>query len=92
MKTKIMAVMAALLVWTGLAVASIGGNVNGEVTEIKGDMVTVKTSDGAMKSIHVDPSATKKEGMIKVGVQISAEVNDKGHAEWVKVVQKKDKG
>jgi len=92
MKTKIMVVMAALLVWTGIAVANIAGNVNGEVTDIKGDMVTIKTSEGTMKSIHVDPSATKKEGMIKVGVQVSAEVNDKGHAKWVKVVQDKSKG
>ncbi|NOY83381.1 MAG: hypothetical protein GXO96_00910 [Nitrospirae bacterium] len=87
MKAKIMMIMAALLVWTGVAVASIA-TVSGEITEIKGEMVTVKTGDGAMKSIHVDPSATKKEGMIKVGAHVSAEVNDKGHAESIKVVKK----
>ncbi len=89
MKKRIIGIIAAVMMFTGIAIAGIPGNVTGEVTEIKGEMVTVKTSEGDMKTFHVDPKGTKKEGMIKIGVQVSADVNDKGHANWVKVVMNK---
>ncbi len=89
MKTKILGFVAALLVFSGIAIAGIPGNTSGEVTQIKGEMVTIKTSEGKMTTFHVDPAGTKKEGMIEIGAQVSAEVNDKGHANWIKVVENK---
>ncbi len=91
MKKKIISALTVLLVWGGVAIASAPGNVNGEVTEIKGEMITVKTMDGAMKSFHVDPKTTKKEGMVEIGSHITAEVGDNGHANWVKAMKKEGK-
>ncbi len=87
MKRKIVGMIAAVLLFTGIAIAG-SGNTMGEITKIKGAMVTIKTSDGE-KTVHVDPAGTKKEGEIKVGAMVSADVTSKGHANWIKVMEHK---
>jgi len=56
-----------LLVFTGSAIAGIPGNISGEVTGIKGDMVTIRTSEEKIEKFHVDPKCIKKVGNIKIG-------------------------
>jgi hypothetical protein len=84
MNKVVLAAVAVSLMWAGAALAGAMGNVSGEVTKMEGDMVTVKMADGSMKSVHIDPSTTKKEGEIKVGAQVSADVTSGGHANWIK--------
>lgn len=84
MKKSVLAAIAVSLIWAGTALAGEMGNVSGEVTKVEGDMVTVKTADGGSKSVHVDPKATKKEGDIKVGAHVTADVTSGGHANWIK--------
>ena len=69
------------------AFATIGhaGAVKGEITKMSGDMVDVKDSEGKMHAIHVDPKSTKKDGKLKVGAMVEADVNDMGHANSIKV-------
>lgn len=87
MKRFIMVVLAVSLVWVGSALAGAAGNVSGEVTKVEGDMVTIKAADGTTKSVHVDPKGTKKEGEIKAGAQVTADVTSGGHANWIKEVK-----
>jgi hypothetical protein len=47
-------------------------------------MVTIKLADGTAKTVHVDPKGTKKEGEIKIGAQVTADVTSSGHANWIK--------
>jgi len=89
-KTKIMMVVAVLMFSVGVAIAAVPGKVDGEVTKISGEMVTIKTTEGAMHSIHVDPKTTKKEGKVVIGAMVSADVNDKGHATTLTVIEGKD--
>lgn len=84
MRKFVLAAVAGSLLWTGAALAGAMGNVSGEVTKVDGDMVTVKMADGTSKAVHVDPSATKKEGEIKVGAHVTADVTSGGHANWIK--------
>jgi hypothetical protein len=79
-------VLSAFLVaaWFGVALAGAEGNVKGKVTKIDGDMWTIEMTDGKSKTVHVDPSATKKEGDLKVGTVVSADVTSGGHANWIK--------
>ncbi len=87
MKRSIVMGVAIFLVWAGAAMAGSMGNVSGEVTKIDGEMVTVKMADGKTKSIHVDPSGTKKEGKLEVGTHVTADVTSSGHANWIKEVK-----
>ncbi|MBI3607317.1 MAG: hypothetical protein HY207_05045 [Nitrospirae bacterium] len=85
MKKLIMAVVAVSFIWAGAAFAAAdAGNVAGEVTKVEGEMVTVKLADGTSKTVHVDPKGTKKEGEIKVGAHVTADVTKEGHANWIK--------
>lgn len=84
MRKFVLTAIAVSLIWTGAALAGAMGNVSGEITKVDGDMVTVKTADGSMKSVHVDPTGTKKEGEIKVGAHVTADVTSGGHANWIK--------
>jgi ribosomal protein S1 len=68
------------------------GNVSGEVTKVEGEMVTVKMADGSTKAVHVDPKGTKKEGDIKVGTHVSADVTSSGHANWIKEMKEDQTG
>lgn len=80
-------VMLSVLVfaaWTGMALAGAEGNVMGKVTKIQGDMWTIEMSDGKSKTVHIDPSTTKKEGDPKEGSMVSADVTSGGHANWIK--------
>lgn len=87
MKRFVMMVLAVSLVWVGSALAGAAGNVSGEVTKVEGEMVTIKAADGTTKSVHIDPRGTKKEGEIKVGAQVTADVTSGGHANWIKEVK-----
>lgn len=84
MKKLLLAVVASSFIWSGAALAGEMGNVSGEVTKVDGEMVTIKMADGSSKSVHVDPKGTKKEGDIKVGAHVSADVASSGHANWIK--------
>ncbi len=84
MKKFVLAGVAVSLMWAGVALAGEMGNVSGELTKMEGDMVTIKMADGSMKSVHIDPATTKKEGEIKVGAHVSADVTSGGHANWIK--------
>jgi hypothetical protein len=88
MKKLVLAAIAVSFIWAGTALAGEMGNVSGEVTKVDGEMVTIKTDDGSSKSVHVDPKGTKKEGDIKVGAHVTADVTSGGHANWIK--EKKD--
>lgn len=92
MRKLVLAAVAVSLMWAGTALAGAAGNVSGEVTKVDGDMVTIKMADGSMKSVHVDPSGTKKEGDIKVGAQVTADVTSGGHANWIKATKDDHKG
>jgi len=87
MKRFVMMVLAVSLVWVGSALADAAGNVSGEVTKVEGEMLTIKAADGTTKSVHVDPKGTKKEGEIKVGTHVTADVTSSGHANWIKEVK-----
>jgi predicted acyltransferase (DUF342 family) len=73
-----------VFVATGLAV-----KVRGEVTKISKEMVDVKDSSGKTHSIHVDSKTTQNTRELKVGAIVTADVNDKGHANmiWVEGVR-----
>lgn len=86
MKRLILAAIAVSFIWAGTALAGDMGNVSGEVTKVDGEMVTIKMADGSSKSVHVDPKGTKKEGDIKVGAKVSADVSSTGHANWIKAM------
>jgi hypothetical protein len=86
MKSKMLVLGAVLLMaWMGTALAMEGGNLKGKITKIDGAMVTVESADGKSKTVHVDPASTKKEGELKVGVNVTADVTEKGHANWITV-------
>lgn len=87
MKQLILAVAAVSFMWAGTALADAMGNVAGEITKVDGEMVTIKVADGSSKSVHVDPKGTKKEGDIKVGVHVTADVTPGNHANWIKEVK-----
>jgi hypothetical protein len=85
MKKLVMMVVAVSLIWVGAALAGAdAGNVAGEVTKVEGEMVTIKQADGTAKTVHIDPKGTKKEGEIKIGAQVTADVTSSGHANWIK--------
>ncbi len=87
MKQLILAVAAVAFIWAGTALADAMGNVSGEVTKMDGEMVTIKAGDGSSKTFHVDPKGTKKEGDIKVGAKVTADVTKDNHANWIKEVK-----
>jgi hypothetical protein len=87
LKQLILAVAAVSLIWAGTALADAMGNVSGEVTKMDGEMVTIKAGDGSAKTFHVDPKGTKKEGDIKVGAKVTADVTTDNHANWIKEVK-----
>lgn len=66
------------------------GNLMGEVVKIDGEMVDVKTSDGNVRAIHIDPKTTKKTGKIEKGAMVEADVTGMGHAKWITVKEKMD--
>ena len=86
MRKLVLAGAAVSLLWAGTALAGAMGNVSGEITKVDGDMVTIKMEDGGMKSVHVDPKGTEKEGEIKVGAHVTADVTSGGHANWIKAM------
>ena len=92
MRRLMMVAAAVSLIWVGSALAGEMGNVSGEVTKMDGEMVTIKMSDGTTKSVHVDPKGTKKEGEIKVGAQVTADVTSGGHANWIKEMKDEHMG
>jgi ribosomal protein S1 len=87
MKKLLLAAIAVSFIWAGTALAGEMGNVSGEVTKVEGETVTVKMADGTSKSVHIDPKGTKKEGDIKVGAKVTADVASSGHANWIKEVK-----
>lgn len=87
MKRFILMVLALSLVWVGSALAGAVGNVSGEVTKVDGEMITIKAADGTTKAVHIDPTGTKKEGEIKVGAHVTADVTSGGHANWIKAMK-----
>jgi uncharacterized protein (DUF2141 family) len=87
LKKLILAVAAVSFIWAGTALADAMGNLTGEVTKVDGEMVTIKAADGSSKAVHVDPKGTKKEGDIKVGAKVTADVTKENHANWIKEVK-----
>ena len=92
MKKLILAAIAVSFIWAGTALAGDMGNVSGEVTKVDGEMVTIKMADGSSKSVHVDPKGTKKEGDVKVGAKVTADVTSSGHANWIKEMKEDHSG
>ncbi|MEW6683723.1 MAG: hypothetical protein AB1451_12495 [Nitrospirota bacterium] len=86
MKQSMIVAGMVLLIWGGVAAAGMD-DITGEVTKMEGEMVTVKMGDGSMKTIHVDPKGTKKEGEVKVGAHVTANVTPSSHANWIKVMK-----
>ena len=75
-------VMVLALAGVGLA----GKTITGEIVKINGEMVSVKEDNtGKVEQIHVDPKATKKVGELKEGAKVTAQVDDRGHAQSVEV-------
>ena len=87
MMKRIIGLMGAfVLVISLVGVGFAGGQtITGEIVKIDGEMVSVKDSAGKVQQIHVDPKATKKTGELKEGAKITAEVNEKGHANSIEV-------
>jgi hypothetical protein len=86
MKRTLLALGAVVVMaWFGVALAGTEGNLSGKITKIDGELVTVEMANGKSKAVHVDPSATKKEGDLKVGAMVTADVTSGGHANWIKV-------
>jgi len=83
--------LVVAFVGIGLAGSEMGakmdGNLSGEIVKISGEMVTVKDSVGKEHPIHIDPKTTQRTGELKVGVRVVADINDMGHANWIKVEQ-----
>jgi hypothetical protein len=80
----------ASFVGIGLAESEI---ITGELIDITGEMVTVKTEseqgfEGSRSTFHVDPKTTEKSGDLKIGMKVQAEVDQNGHAYWVKPLEK----
>ncbi len=77
----------------GLAESDI---VTGELVIIAGEMYTIKTESeqgfGSRRStFHVDPKTTEKSGDLKIGMKVQAEVDQNGHAYWIKSLGKTKK-
>lgn len=85
MMKKILSLMGVFVMVLALAGVGLAGTVTGEIVKIDGDMVSVKDDKGKIQQIHVDPKATKKTGELKEGAKVTAQVNDKGHAESIEV-------
>ena len=85
MMKKIFSLIGVFVMVLALAGIGIAGTVTGEIVKIEGDMVSVKDDTGKVQQIHVDPKATKKTGELKEGAKVTAQVNDKGHAESIEV-------
>jgi hypothetical protein len=85
-KKMLFGMLAMLLTFSfaGLSWASI---VTGKVVKIEGDIYVVKDDvDGKERKIHTDQTTTK-EGEIKAGSKVQADVDDKsGHAKSIKVM------
>jgi hypothetical protein len=73
-----------LAAWYGFALAGTESNLSGKITKMDGEMWTVEMADGKTKSAHIDPATTKKEGELKVGAMVTADVASNGHANWIK--------
>ena len=82
---KILGLLGAFVMVLTLAGIGFAATVTGEIVKIEGDMVSVKDSTGKVQQIHVDPKATKKTGELKEGAKVTAQVDDKGHANSVEV-------
>lgn len=84
---KQMMIMAATLSFflTAVAAGDMLGNVTGEVTKVEGEMVTIKTADGANRTVHVDPKSTRTEGDISTGAYVTADVTSDNRAIWIKI-------
>jgi len=80
----------ALIAFVGAGIAA-GNKLNGTVVKIDGEMCTVKDDQGKEHMIHVDPKTTKKTGDLKAGAKVEAEVDAKGHANWIKVAEDENK-
>ena len=88
MKSKVLLLSAVILsAWFGMAMAGAEGNVSGEITNIDGEMWTIEMEDGKTTKVHIDAKSTKKEGDLKVGTLVTADVTSGGHANWIKVVE-----
>jgi len=58
--------------------------INGVVSKIEGDMVTVTDDHKKDHTFHVDAHATKKEGEITVGAHVTVDADKSGHANSIK--------
>lgn len=89
-------IVLALFLFAVVVVPRLGHAQNevitGELISVENDMYTVKTDSeqgfrGARATFYVDSVTTKKEGDLKIGMKIQAEVDpNNGHAFWVKKV------
>jgi hypothetical protein len=86
MLNKIVGMIGAFVLLISLVGVGLAGQtLNGEIVKIDGAMVSVKDDSGKVTQIHVDPKTTQKTGELKEGAKVTAQVNDKGHAESIEV-------
>ncbi len=86
MMKKIFGLVGAFVLVMALAGVGLANQtISGEIVKIDGEMVSVKDSTGKVQQIHVDPKATKKTGELKEGAKVTAQVDEKGHANSVEV-------
>jgi hypothetical protein len=85
MKKNLIVIVTVFCLLFAFVATGLAKEVKGEVTKISNEMVDVKDDSGKTHSIHVDPKSTEKSGELKVGAKVTADVNDKGHANLIRV-------
>lgn len=72
-----------------LSLATVGfamkGHIKGKITKIDGEMITVTDAHKKEHMFHVDATATKKDGEIKLGAHVEVDADKSGHANSIKV-------
>lgn len=69
--------IAALVMWAATASA---GTIRGEVLDVSGDEIKIKTADGQEKTLELAPTAREGTSGVTLGDQIVAELDNKGKA------------
>jgi hypothetical protein len=86
MMNKIFGLIGAFVLMMALTGVGLAGQtITGEIVKIDGETVSVKDDTGKVQQIHVDPKATKTTGKLKEGAKVTADVDDKGHANSIEV-------
>ncbi len=89
-KSKIAWATGLILLSAGIVMAGIPPNVQGTVIEVNEGLVIVETPEGDIQAFQVDKTTTRKGARVAIGTLVSADVNDRGHANWISVMLSKD--